>query len=139
MASPSKGCGSDPIPTPLLREILPSVIDFITAILNQPLQEVDMPDNTKESLIKPLLKKANLRRKILWNQTSRHVANISALKHQRSKCMHILKAMDKQEVTFLILLDLSAAFDTLIMKFFFKGLKTELALKERSINGLSHT
>ena len=35
MASPSKSCGSDPIPTTLLKEILPSVIDFITAIVNQ--------------------------------------------------------------------------------------------------------
>ena len=34
MASPSKTCGNDPIPTTLLKEILPSVIDFITAIVN---------------------------------------------------------------------------------------------------------
>ena len=60
MASPSKSCGSDPIPTTLLKEILSSVIDFITAIVNQSLQEGDMPDNTKESLINPVLKKANL-------------------------------------------------------------------------------
>ena len=60
MASPRKSYGSDPISTNLLKEILPSVIDFITAIVNQSLQEGDMSDNTKESLIKPLLKKANL-------------------------------------------------------------------------------
>ena len=55
-----KSCGSDPITTTLLKEILLSVIDFITSIVNQSLQEGDMPDNTKESLIEPLLKKANL-------------------------------------------------------------------------------
>ena len=60
MASPSKSCGSYPIPTALLKEMLPSVIDFITAIANQSLQEGDIPGNTKESMIKPLLKKANL-------------------------------------------------------------------------------
>ena len=46
MASPSKSCGSDLIPTTLLKEILPSVIDFITVIVSPLLQEGDMPDNT---------------------------------------------------------------------------------------------
>ena len=49
MASPSNSCGSDPIPTTFLKEILPSIIDFITAIVNQSLQEGHMPDNTKKS------------------------------------------------------------------------------------------
>ena len=74
MASPSKSCGSDPIPTTLLKEILPSLIDFITAIVNQSLQEEDMPDNTKESLIKPLLEKAILD---LLEKIFRPVSNLS--------------------------------------------------------------
>ena len=37
MASPSKSCRNDPIPTTLLKEILSSVIDFIMAIVSQSL------------------------------------------------------------------------------------------------------
>ena len=59
MASPSKSCVSDPIPTTLLKEILPSVINFITAIVNQSLQEWDMLGNTKECYKAPT-QKANL-------------------------------------------------------------------------------
>ena len=57
---PLKSCESDPIPTDLLRDILPSVLNIITDITNGSLQQGVFPDVFKESLVKPLLKKANL-------------------------------------------------------------------------------
>ena len=83
MASPSKSCGSDPIPTTLLKEILPSVINFITVIVNQSLQKWDMQDNSKESLIKPLLKKANLD---LLDKNFRPVSNLSFISKLSEIC-----------------------------------------------------
>ena len=104
-----------------------------------------MPDNTKESLIKPLLKRANLD---LLDKNFRPVSNLNFISKliercaasntityaeennrvepiQSAYCQHfstktsvlkvhadILKAMDKQEITCLMLLDLLAAFDT---------------------------
>ena len=57
---PPKSCESDPIPMDLLRDILPSVLNIITDITNGSLQQGVFPDAFKESLVKPLLKKANL-------------------------------------------------------------------------------
>ena len=57
---PPKSCESDPIPTNLLRDILPSVLNIITDIINSSLQQGVFPDAFKVSLVKPLLKKANL-------------------------------------------------------------------------------
>ena len=57
---PPKSCESDPIPMNLLRNILPSVLNIITDIINGSLQQGVFPDAFKESLVKPLLKKENL-------------------------------------------------------------------------------
>ena len=49
----------------------------------------------------------------LWNHFSWHIDLVTALKWQYSKVKtDILKAMDKQEVVYLVLLDLSSVFDT---------------------------
>ena len=104
-----------------------------------------MLDNTKESLIKPLFKKANL---VLLEKHFMPVSNLSFISkliercaasnivtyadennlmepNQSAYCQHfstetsllkvhgdILKAVDKQEITCLILLDILEAFDT---------------------------
>ena len=162
MASPSKSCGSDPIPTMLLTEILPSVIDFITPIVNQSLQEGDMPDNTKESLIKSLCKKANLDlpdkkfwpvcnpsfiSKLIEKCAASNIVTYAEEKnlmdlnqsayHQHFNtetsvlriCAYILKAMDKQGITCLILLDLLAAFDTNDYEILLRRLEKRFSIK----------
>ena len=57
---PSKSCDLDPIPTTLLKEILPSVITILTEIINKSLISGIFPERLKVALVKPLLKKANL-------------------------------------------------------------------------------
>ena len=57
---PSKSCDLDPIPTTLLKEILPSVITILTEIINKSLISGIFPDRLKVALVRPLLKKANL-------------------------------------------------------------------------------
>ena len=58
--SPGKSCKSDPIPTNLLKKVLPACIDLIAEIVNQSLQTGIFPDRLKKALVKPLLKKINL-------------------------------------------------------------------------------
>ena len=58
--SPGKSCKSDPIPTNLLKKILPPCIDLIAEIVNQSLQIGIFPDRLKKAFVKPLLKKINL-------------------------------------------------------------------------------
>ena len=61
----SKSCESDPVPTNLLKEILPQVIKPITKIINTSLESGTFASQWKVALVKPLLKKMGL---ILWYQ-----------------------------------------------------------------------
>ena len=58
--SPSKSCKLDPIPTTILKEALPSIAPLFAAIVNESMQMNVFPQHLKETLVKPLLKKANL-------------------------------------------------------------------------------
>ena len=145
MASPTKSCELDPIPTSLLKKILPSISQLLTAIVNNSITLGIFPNCIKGALVQPLFKKANMD---LINKNYRPVSNLSFVgkliecvvadqvtshitqqglmeANQSAYCSYhstettlfkvkadILRAMDNQEVVCLVLLDLSAAFDT---------------------------
>ena len=56
----SKSCEIDPIPTTLLKKVLPSVIGPITAIVNCSITQGIFAQHWKMAIIWPLLKKAGL-------------------------------------------------------------------------------
>ena len=58
--SPSKSCEDDPIPTTLLKNILLSVLPVLTALVNGSMQTGVFPEDLKQVLVKPLLKRAKL-------------------------------------------------------------------------------
>ena len=58
--SPGKGCKVDPIPTTLLKNILLSVLLVLTALVNGSMQTGVFPEDLKQDLVKPLLKRAKL-------------------------------------------------------------------------------
>ena len=58
--SPTKSSKADPIPTALLKEILPNIIPLLRELVNKSLQTSTFPDNLKVALVRPLLKKINL-------------------------------------------------------------------------------
>ena len=147
MKSSTKACALDPMPTWLLKELLPSIALLMTDFINSSLQSGVVPDSMKSAAVTPLLKKPSLDINILKNY--RQVSNLpfvskvlqqvvaSQLKaymdyndlhdplQSSYKTAHstesallkvqndILRTVDHGGVVVLVLLDLSAAFDTI--------------------------
>ena len=58
--SKSTSCCLDPVPTPLLKSCIESLIPVITKIINTSLESVVFPEDWKVTVVKPLLKKLGL-------------------------------------------------------------------------------
>ena len=146
MASPSKSCGIDPLPTSLLKTAVAPLLPFLTNTMNKSMSTGDVPHAFKVAQVSPKLKKTCLDQNILGNYrpisnlpflskvlervvAARLVAyleenklsepNQSAYRKGHStetalvRVQHdILNAIGGQQAVLLVLLDLSAAFDT---------------------------
>ena len=73
-STPNKNCHLDPIPTSLLKQILPSIVSTIADIINTSLRDGTFPESFKRALVRPLLKKLNLD---LLERNYRPVSNLS--------------------------------------------------------------
>ena len=134
--APCKSSAVDPVPTWLLKQSLDELIPIIAGIMNASLDCGTVPPDIKLAHVKPLLKKPGLYSEILQNCRLRPVSNIPFLSkilqksccitdwssrgHQRfalklpsSRYRDILQLLIQGSITVLILLDLSAAFDTI--------------------------
>ena len=60
MATRSKSCSLDPIPTEILKELLPELLPFITDMCNKSMQEGCLPASQKHAIISPIIKKAGM-------------------------------------------------------------------------------
>jgi len=74
MASPSKSCGLDPLPTSLLKQCVTPLLPAITAIVNNSLLTGTVPSAFKLAHVTPLIKKPSLDPTILSNY--RPVSNL---------------------------------------------------------------
>jgi hypothetical protein len=145
--APSKSCSLDPIPTWLLKKVVPQLTPVITTIINKSMATGTVPRPFKHAVVRPLLKKPGLDPENKRNY--RPVSNLPFIAkclekavcsrindHLQSNDLHetmqsayrifhstetallkvqgdILEALDRGHSVALILLDLSAAFDTL--------------------------
>jgi len=134
----AKSCKLDPIPTTLLYEKLDILLPTITNIINTSLTIGIVPRDLKTAVVKPLLKKRSLDKNLLKNYDqfltfhfcpnalkksfSTNFSPISkntayrAGHNTETVLLHIvndiLSALDNDNISVLLLLDLSAAFDT---------------------------
>ena len=134
-SSPVKSCKLDPIPTWLLRDCAHYITPVLTTIVNMSLRTGVMPSHLKRAHVRPIIKKPGLDKDILNNyrpvrvvaaRLSAHmsecnlcVPNQSAYKPNHSVeaalvCVQndILRAMDNQNIVIMLLLYVSATFDT---------------------------
>jgi len=145
--SSSASCVLDPMPTSIVKNLLPTLLPIIQNIVNKSLTEKKMPTALKEAIVKPLLKKPSLDKEDFKNY--RPVSNLAFLgkviekaaiqqidQHISNNNLHeplqsaytknhstetallkvsndILRALDKGKGVYMVLLDLSAAFDTI--------------------------
>ena len=84
MSMTSKSCEIDPVPTNLLKEILPQVIKPITKIINTSLELGVFACQWKVAIVKPLLKKIGLE---LITSNYRLVSNLSFLRKVLERCV----------------------------------------------------
>ena len=89
MAMKSKSCKTDPIPTHIFKQLLPSVIPTVTKIVNLSLSEGQFCHMWKVAVVRPLLKKKD------WEPIKpkyRPVSNLTFMSKIIEKCMlHQLK------------------------------------------------
>ena len=162
-------CSLDPIPTSLLRDLLPSMAPVIADLVNAALSSGKFPTDLKSAIVKPLLKKPGLDQEILKN--FRPVSNLSfvskviekviaarLLDHMKENGLmdpyqsayrkghstetalvrvhnDIVSAVDKKgSGVCLILLDLSAAFDTVDHTIFLTFLRKHIGLSGQALD-----
>ena len=144
---PNKSCSMDILPTWLLKSCVDTLLTPITSIINMSLQSGQFPENLKNAVVTPIIKKPSLDpndlknyrpvsnikafskiiEKVALPQINEHLNKNNLLEPFQSgyKALHstetallrvkndIMQALDRQHATFLVLLDLSAAFDTI--------------------------
>ena len=59
-SSKSKSCSLDPIPTNILKDLLPELLPYITVMCNKSLREGHLPSSHKFAILSPIVKKAGL-------------------------------------------------------------------------------
>ena len=116
--SNAKTCGLDPIPTSMIKQLLEPLAPILTKIVNLSLRDVIVPRTLNSATVTPLIKTS-------WKITGQYqicllspkilekVVSSQLCHHLASNKMIFLWPLTRKKSTVLVLLDLSAAFDTI--------------------------
>ena len=74
-SSKSKSCSLDPIPTNILKDLLPELLPYITVMCNKSLREGHLPSSQKFAILSPIVKKAGLDADVV--QSYRPISNLT--------------------------------------------------------------
>ena len=163
----TKNCELHPFPTSILKEVLPALLQSITAIMNTSLKLGVFVQKLKVAVIHPLLKKAGLE---LIPKNYRPVSNLPFLSKVLEQCVLIrfnepcdnysllpdyqsayrpnyscetsllkiindmLWAMERKNVTAMVVMDLSAAFDTVDHDILLGVLEDKFGIKDVALS-----
>ena len=157
MASTAKSCQCDPIPTRILKECIQEISPMITQIINRSVLSGTVSERMKNNLdliLKNFRPVSNLTfisktlERFVASQINHHLhVNLltetfqSAYKERHSTETALLQvqndillAMDDDEITILVLLDLSAAFDTVDHSILIKRLEQRFGITDVALN-----
>ena len=84
MTMKSKSCETDPIPTYIFKQLLPSILPTVTKIVNLSLSEGEFCNKWKVAVVQPLLKKVGLE---LIKFNYRPICNLTFMSKIIEKCM----------------------------------------------------
>ena len=163
----TKSCELDPIPTSILKSILPGLLPVITKIINLSLAEGKFVSTWKTAIVRPLLKKAgqdpiykNYRpvsnlcflskvlEKAVLNQFTEYCDRHSLFPNYQSAYRRhfscetaliklfndILWNMENKEVTAMLAIDLSAAFDTVDHEVLLDILQVNFGINDKALH-----
>ena len=126
-------CDLDPIPTNILKSCCDELLPVITDIVNLSLQNGQVPSDLKRAIIKPLvasrltdyLDKNNLHNVTQSAYRKYHSTETALLRVHND----LVSALDQKRMTILILLALSAAFDTIDHDILLRRLKQRFEIR----------
>ena len=127
MSSKTKSCQLDPVPTWILKGCINQLLPTITEIINSSLEQGHFPSKLKESIVYPLLKKPALDPED--NNNFHPISNLLLFND-------INTAIDNQHEFVLVLLDLSAAFDTIDHKILINRLENKYGISGLALEWL---
>ena len=155
-SSPTKSCALDPVPTWLLKKCEDELIPVLTLIVDTSFSCAEFPKELKRAFLTPLIKKIILDAEILKNYgpvSIEHMVCVQLVNHLDKNVLYevfqaaykqlhssdaallrvqndILQAVDSRGGAILVLLDLSAAFDTIDQEKPIRTLGTYCGIKE---------
>ena len=98
-SSPTKSCVSDPLPTSILKECVQLLLPAITNIVNLSLSSSTIPQQFKDAVVTPILKKASLNPEILKNY--RPVSNLPYISKivEKAASLQISSHLEKNDLS----------------------------------------